>query len=303
MEASRLLLRRAFGPSSRDSLSFKRPGLRNQSTSNPADNPNFTSIVDNPPTLVRSGRKHSLLGLTLLAAIPVTAFALGCWQVKRLEWKTNLIAKYEHRLQREPLPLPPHVDPTALDEFDYRIVTAKGRYCHDREMLLGPRLRDGDNGYLVITPLKRKDGSTILVCRGWIPKEKAQQSARPEGLPQGEVQVMGLLRAPWKKNMFTPANKPDEGSWYFPDVKQMADHAHAQPIWVEEVMSPDLLEGYRRIDKGIPIGRPAEVNLRNNHTQYIFTWFSLSLATSVMLFMVMKQSRGGNTRVRRNVNW
>lgn len=24
--------------------------------------------------------------------------------------------------------------------------------------------------------------------------------------------------------------------------------------------------------KGVPIGRPAEVNLRNNHAQYIFTW-------------------------------
>lgn len=24
--------------------------------------------------------------------------------------------------------------------------------------------------------------------------------------------------------------------------------------------------------KGIPLGRPAEVNLRNNHAQYIFTW-------------------------------
>jgi surfeit locus 1 family protein len=34
----------------------------------------------------------------------------------------------------------------------------------------------------------------------------------------------------------------------------------------------DLLEAYRREAAGIPIGRPAEVNLRNNHLQYIFTW-------------------------------
>lgn len=30
---------------------------------------------------------------------------------------------------------------------------------------------------------------------------------------------------------------------------------------------------YTREDKGIPIGRAAEVNLRNNHAQYIFTWY------------------------------
>lgn len=27
--------------------------------------------------------------------------------------------------------------------------------------------------------------------------------------------------------------------------------------------------------RGIPFGRPAEVNLRNNHAQYIFTWYVL----------------------------
>ena len=40
--------------------------------------------------------------------------------------------------------------------------------------------------------------------------------------------------------------------------------------WVEETMRNDLLEAYRREEAGIPIGRPPEVNLRNNHAQYIF---------------------------------
>ena len=37
-------------------------------------------------------------------------------------------------------------------------------------------------------------------------------------------------------------------------------------------LEPDLVKAYDREAVGIPIGRPAEVNLRNNHTQYIFTW-------------------------------
>jgi surfeit locus 1 family protein len=32
--------------------------------------------------------------------------------------------------------------------------------------------------------------------------------------------------------------------------------------------------------KGIPIGKPAEVNLRNNHAQYIFTWYAPFLLSS-----------------------
>lgn len=41
---------------------------------------------------------------------------------------------------------------------------------------------------------------------------------------------------------------------------------------VNMAIDPDLLKSWDREAKGIPIGRPAEVNLRNNHVQYIFTW-------------------------------
>jgi surfeit locus 1 family protein len=227
----------------------------------------------------------------------VTAFVLGCWQVQRLGWKTELIAKFEDRLVRDPLPLPPHIDPDAVKDFDYRRVVATGRWRHDKEMLIGPRIHDGNDGYLVVTPLERTDtagrSSTILVCRGWIPKAKASKSTRQEGLPTGDVQVQGLLREPWKKNMFTPANNPALNTWHFPDVQEMAAHAGSQPVWIEETMRPDLIESYRREEAGIPIGRTPEVNLRNNHVQYIFTWFSLSAATTIMLWMVVKRPVGG----------
>lgn len=241
--------------------------------------------------------------------IPITAFCLGTWQVQRLDWKTNLIAKYEDRLVRDPLPLPPFVDQDAIKDFDYRRVYATGRFRHDKEMLIGPRLHDGQDGYLVVTPLERDGGSTILVNRGWISKARVTQRSRrssEEALPRGEVTVLGLLREPWKKNLFTPANKPEEGKWYFPDVSEMAAAAGAEPVWIEEVMNMELLEAYRREEAGIPIGRAPEVNLRNNHAQYIFTWYALSAATTVMLYMVAKGRKGassGSRGVRRNTTW
>lgn len=287
---------------------------RHQSTHQPADNPEFRSVVDNPPVLVRSGNKHKPWGLALLASIPIIAFGLGCWQVQRLGWKTELIARFEDRLVREPLPLPPVIDPDAIKDFDYRRVYARGRWQHDKECLIGPRVHDGQDGYLVITPLDRSEdyprsqhNTTILVCRGWIPKSKASQSSRPVSLDPNTVTVEGLLREPWKKNLFTPANSPESGEWYFPDVAQIAAHTGSQAIWIEETMTPDLLAAYDREAKGVPIGRPPEVNLRNNHVQYIFTWFSLSAATAVMLWMVVRKpaggGRGGLGKVRKNTGW
>ncbi len=173
-------------------------------------------------------------------------------------------------------------------------------------MLLGPRLHDGTDGFFVITPLQRENGDTVLVNRGWIAKAMAprQMRADSEALPTGTVTVLGLLREPWKRNWFTPLNKPAEGKWYFPDVEEMAASVGAVPVWVEEVMQMDLLEAYRREEKGVPIGRASEVNLRNNHAQYIFTWYSLSLATAIMFWMVMKkQPSAAMQRVRRNTQW
>ncbi|KAK4543388.1 hypothetical protein LTR36_005531 [Oleoguttula mirabilis] len=311
-----LRLRPRTATSTTSTTSPLRQQRRLQSTrTNPADNPDFQSIVDQPPLLIRSGRRHNRLGLLLLAAIPATAFVLGCWQVQRLTWKTDLIARFEDRLIRDPLPLPPQVDPDAIHDFDYRRVYARGRLRHDQEMLIGPRLHDGNDGYLVVTPLDRSAlypaygakgiNTTVLVCRGWIAKDKAAQASRhPSSLPTGEVVVEGLLREPWLKNSFTPDNKPAQAKWYFPDVREMAGHVGSQAVWVEETMRPDLLASYDREAKGVPIGRAPEVNLRNNHVQYIFTWFSLSLATSIMLWMVVKKPASNiRSRVRQSTQW
>ena len=228
----------------------------------PVEAPEFVSIVDNPPTLVKVGRRHGpgllILGKAIKASqathpmtidqrlqtalIPITAFALGTWQVLRLGWKTELIARFEDRLIRKPLPLPPQIDPTAIKDFDYRRVYATGRLRHDQEMLIGPRIHDGKNGYLVVTPLER-DGraSTVLVNRGWISKKLKRQADRAEGLPKGNLMVEGLLREPWRKNIFTPDNKPESGEFYFPDVHQMAKFTGSQPVWIEETMGASRL--------------------------------------------------------------
>ncbi|OJJ34211.1 hypothetical protein ASPWEDRAFT_113743 [Aspergillus wentii DTO 134E9] len=236
-----------------------------------ADDPRWLSVVDNPAKIVRTGRKHGP-GLIILALIPIISFGLGAWQVQRLDWKTKLIAKFEDRLVKPPLPLPPRVDPDAISEFDYRRVYAKGHLRHDQEMLIGPRMREGQDGFFVITPLEREGESTVLVNRGWISRKLKDQKDRQIGVPREEVIIEGLLREPWKKNMFTPDNKPEEGKFYFPDIQQMAELTGSQPVWIEQTMVPDMLEFMDREAKGIPIGRAPEVNLRNNHGQYILTW-------------------------------
>ncbi|RYN41645.1 hypothetical protein AA0114_g10700 [Alternaria tenuissima] len=275
----------------------------------PGLDPNFVSILDRPAKMARVGKQHGP-GLIILAIIPITAFILGCWQVQRLGWKTELVARFEDRLTFPPLELPLRIDPAAIQDFDYRRVYARGVLRHDQEMLIGPRMLDGEEGYTVVTPLERRDARgnvhKILACRGWIKKEAAPQWFRKKNgaLPEGEVTIDGLLRIPPKGNMFTPKNEPEKGKWFFPSVEEMAQYSGSQAVWVEETMTPDLLTNYEREPKGVPIGRAPTVNLRNNHTQYIFTWYALSFATSVMFWMVVKKPMSGTQRrVRHSVDW
>lgn len=102
---------------------------------------------------------------------------------------------------------------------------------------MGPRMHEGEDGFVVITPLERGEGmSTVLVNRGWVSKKLKDRKSRPLGLPEGEVVVEGLLREPIQKNYFTPDNRPDKGQYFFPDIEQMAELTGSQPILIEQTM-------------------------------------------------------------------
>ena len=57
-----------------------------------------------------------LVGVAILVA-------LGAWQLRRLEWKTAILAEIDARLAAEPVPVPAAPDPMA---DRYRRVRAEG---------------------------------------------------------------------------------------------------------------------------------------------------------------------------------
>jgi surfeit locus 1 family protein len=205
--------------------------------------------------MVRVRDKHGI-GIYFLALIPLIAFGLGVWQIYRLDYKSQLIARLSDQLTAAPLDLPPKVDIDTIPEFDHRRIIVTGHFQHEQEMLVGPRMREGEQGYIIVTPLQRPDGRKILVSRGWISKQMKEQrdrdNSRGEALPKGEIQVLGMLRAPINKNMFTPENKPGRNEWYFLDVKEMAKWVGAEEVWVEEMMGEFMLDDCALLTKTRP---------------------------------------------------
>ena len=112
-------------------------------------------------------------------------------------------------------------------------------------MLLGPRVLDGSNGFHLIIPLVRENGSTILVDRGFISEHNAAKRQYPT--PDGDVEVHGMLRESQARNYFTPDNNPAKGEWYWVDVAAMAEYAggessNVQPVLIEEIFGEYLAQ-------------------------------------------------------------
>lgn len=61
------------------------------------------------------------------------------------------------------------------------------------------------------------------------------------------------------------------------------------PILLEEVY--EGYEGNILVEKGIPVGRPATIELRNQHAVYAATWLSLSAATATMFALLVRRKR------------
>ncbi len=227
---------------------------------------------------VLSVRWRSLDIRLTLCAIPVFAIlmGLGWWQVERLQWKEALIAGRAAGYEAPPLAIR-DIRVDAWKEHEHRRVVVHGRFLHDHEMLLFNRQQNGQSGFGLITPMQLQNGRTVLVDRGWVPRDWEQRNAtayRPAGL----IEATGVLRAGGRPNRWVPPNEPSSGQWFHTDAEQMAAAAGLTdplPYIVRLVPSDTRAPFYPRPAPGVAA-------LSNRHLEYAVTWFGLAAVLIVI---------------------
>lgn len=219
------------------------------------------------------------IALPMLAAL----LALGTWQLYRLDWKRDLIARIEQRVNAPPVPLPVQIaDPAA---WEYRRVVVTGTFLHERELHVLGHTRRGNLGYHVVTPLRRTDGGgLVLVDRGWVPSDRKEPPARAEGQVGGPTAVEGIVRLPWPQGLFVPDNDPARNIWFWTDAAAMerAVGAALPPLLVEAGPAPN--------PGGLPVGGQTRLQIPNNHLQYAMTWYGMAVAL-VVIYVVWHRQR------------
>ncbi|QAU24024.1 SURF1 family protein [Dyella sp. M7H15-1] len=221
--------------------------------------------------------------LTLLAILAICLFVgfveLGNWQVRRLAWKRDLIARVDQRVHARPIAPPSHDQwPQVNAEHDeYRHVQATGVFLHDRQTLIWAASDDG-SGYWVVTPLRLTDGSLVLINRGFVPEDWCGRDGHCAPGPVGETTITGLLRMSEPSTLFR-RNDPAHNSWYTRDVSVIAAArglTQVAPYFIDQDVAP---AGSASTAHSWPQGGTTVINFPNNHLSYLITWYLLALMT------------------------
>lgn len=138
--------------------------------------------------------------VVLVAALLLTVITarLGVWQLDRAAQKVALQSAIDDRrdlpaLEQSRLAM----TEVELAEQVHRQVTLKGHWQSDHTVFLENRQMAGQPGFFVLTPLTLVDGSSVIVQRGWIPRDPHDRAlvAAP-ALPAGEVSLVGRIAPP-----------------------------------------------------------------------------------------------------------
>lgn len=245
--------------------------------------------------------KRSFPWLMIVLAIPALAIlvSLGTWQVQRLAWKEDLLAKIDAQLDAAPIDvmtLAAQLSDGALTQsgIDYLPAQATGSFNHEGEQHFFATHK-GASGYYIYTPLEltAPEGTVLLVNRGFVPFDLKEAGSRPSTLIGGIQSIRGLARQRLdeKPSFIVPDNDPDANIYYWKDLPAMAaqagygDETTVLPFFVDAGF-PDRPGQMGRW----PVDGVTMINLPNNHLQYAITWYGLA-ATLVVIVIVFVRRR------------
>lgn len=256
-------------------------------------------VLDAPRPRSRTLRISVAIIATLMLA---GFFALGTWQVLRLQWKLALIERVGQRVHAAPVAAPGVAEwpQVAADSHEYRHVSLSGVYLTRQATRVLASTEQG-TGYWMLTPLCTGDGAIVMVNRGFVPSGdggwKAQATPAPAAADAcrqagaATVAVRGLLRISEPSGHLLRQNDPARNSWYSRDLPAIA-RARGLPAVAPYFVDVDANgETPPPAGAGQPQAGLTVVSFPNNHLVYAVTWFALAAMMAGAVWWVARDGR------------
>lgn len=234
-----------------------------------------------------AGQRFSFLTLGVVVAAFAILCGLGAWQVKRLQWKTDLLARVQ-ALQYAPAE-PLYVALNHLQagrNVDFVRVTTR---CEPAPPAAAARVytvTDDGPGWRPIVLCRLASGPypAVLLDLGVEPDNAVAADQALAAPPD----LIGVLRsAPARRPfMATPVSGPGQFGWR--DARGIAAALGAPSA------APVFLMLEKPAASGSIRPQPAPVDIPNNHLGYAITWFGLAAAL-VAIYIAALMRRRRNT--------
>jgi len=254
-----------------------------------------TAQLDDAKAVARS---PAVLATVLLVGSLICAVlvGLGLWQLQRLGWKQDLMARVEQRLAAPPAPVPTVTEWPQINRGDheYRRIEVRGVFRHDLETLVQASTELG-SGFWVLTPMRTEQGEWVIVNRGFVPPDQVDRSARSASEVQGVQQVQGLLRLTEPAGRLWQHNDASQNRWYSRDVaaiaaaRQLGRGALSGPVapfFIDAIADPSPNGAWTWPRGGLTV-----LHFSNNHLVYALTWFALAAMLAGAMVYLLREDR------------
>ncbi|MDO1558047.1 SURF1 family protein [Brevundimonas sp. 2R-24] len=210
-----------------------------------------------------------------------TLCGLGVWQVRRMMWKEDLIARAEAAAARPPVPIQTLA---RLPDAEFRTARVTCLGLSRAPYLELHTVEDAGPGVRLVSLCRTPQGGAWLIDRGFV---AAEVSARPpeDASDSSPTNIDAVLRRHPEPNPFAPQG---EGRTYFTrQTESMAQTLGASAVgpyllYATTSSNPE----WRALQPSAP--PPA---FSNNHAGYAITWFGLSAVLAVMVVVVLRRRR------------
>lgn len=223
--------------------------------------------------------KRYIFPLVLGVAGCAILIALGSWQLRRLEWKTAMLAQISAQIAGAPQDLPP--EGTDTKPLKYTPVEVVGGTTGE-EILVLSGVKGIGPGYEVIAAFETGEGRRVMIDRGFIPEARQQALAAPRA-PTALI-IAGNLHWPEEADSYTPEPDAKTGIWFARDVPAMAARLGTEPVLIVAAQVAGDAQGIAP--------QPITITgIPNDHLNYAITWFSLAIVWAGMTAFLMWRIR------------
>jgi cytochrome oxidase assembly protein ShyY1 len=228
--------------------------------------------------------------IPFVATVLVVALgvALGNWQERRAAYKTAIGERLTARGVAPPLVL--GAAPPPAEELEFRRVTVTGEFVRGWPIFLDNRPHRGSPGFYLVMPFKIAGSDrSVLVARGWLPRDMAEHGKLPAyATPTGTVTIEGVVtRSPGHVlQLGTPAPLKPNAIVQNVEVSEVAQASGLRllPFFVEQGGAGEQGERFVR-DWPVP-----SLGIEK-HQGYAFQWYAL--AAMAFLFFLITGFRSG----------